>query len=393
MSVELDELVEDMAAALGAPCVLEDADFRLVGYAAQEGVDEVRRRSILERRSTPEVKAWFHAHGIREATAPVRTPADPGLGISARLCVPARHLNRVHGYFWLIDPDDTISEERWPEAMRIAATAGLLLSRAGRQRLRLEAHLADLLHGDLDSARQAGDELVALARLDPAQPVACVVVHGGEEDLELCARRGRDPAVWVRERPGEWVVLVPAVRLEGTGRGTGSGTGTGSGRPAGLLGRLTAAQAVQPALATRLAFGVGPAVPVVVELADSWRAARLALRVARRRGDREAAWEELGALRLLGHLGPADLRQAVFSDRVGRFALDGDPVLVETATAYLDLAGSVARTAERLAVHRQSLYHRLRRVEEATGLRLADGDDRLTLHLALRMAPYVGDGG
>ncbi|WP_153398320.1 PucR family transcriptional regulator [Ornithinicoccus halotolerans] len=388
MSVELDELVEDMAAALGAPCVLEDADFRLVGYAAQEGVDEVRRRSILERRSTPEVTAWFHAHGIREATTPVRTPADTRLGISARLCVPARHLNRVHGYFWLIDPDDTITEELWPEAMRIAATAGLLLSRAGRQRLRLEAHLADLLHGDPDSARQAGEELVALARLDPAAPVACVVVHGGEEDLQLCARRGREPAVWIRERPGEWVVLVPAGRLPD------SGGGTGAAPRAELLGRLTAAQSVRPALAARMVCGIGPEAVATAspELADSWRAARLALRVARRRGEPQAAWPELGALRLLGHLGPEDLRQAVFSDRAGRFALEGDPALVETAATYLDLAGSVARTADRLALHRQSLYHRLRRIEEATGLRLADGDDRLTLHLALRMAPFVGDG-
>jgi DNA-binding PucR family transcriptional regulator len=35
-------------------------------------------------------------------------------------------------------------------------------------------------------------------------------------------------------------------------------------------------------------------------------------------------------------------------------------------------------------VHRQTLYYRLGRVRELTGLDLADGGDRLLLHIALR---------
>ena len=44
------------------------------------------------------------------------------------------------------------------------------------------------------------------------------------------------------------------------------------------------------------------------------------------------------------------------------------------------------RAAARLRVHRQTLYYRLSRVAELTGLDLADGDDRLLLHLGLRAA-------
>jgi DNA-binding PucR family transcriptional regulator len=65
------------------------------------------------------------------------------------------------------------------------------------------------------------------------------------------------------------------------------------------------------------------------------------------------------------------------------------PVLTETATVYLDLAGNAARTAAALRIHRQTLYHRLGRIAELTGLDLADGQDRLTLHLALTLAPVV----
>ena len=66
------------------------------------------------------------------------------------------------------------------------------------------------------------------------------------------------------------------------------------------------------------------------------------------------------------------------------------PNLAATAAAYLDHAGNVQRAAAELAVHRQTLYYRLQRIQALTGLDLADGQDRLRLHLALTLAPLVG---
>ena len=43
-------------------------------------------------------------------------------------------------------------------------------------------------------------------------------------------------------------------------------------------------------------------------------------------------------------------------------------------------------TARTLGLHRQSVYARLSRVERVTGLSLADGRDRLELHLGLTLA-------
>jgi DNA-binding PucR family transcriptional regulator len=61
-------------------------------------------------------------------------------------------------------------------------------------------------------------------------------------------------------------------------------------------------------------------------------------------------------------------------------------VLTGTAEAWLDCAGSPQRAAARLCIHRQTLYYRLGRIEELTGLDLADGGDRLLLHLGVRAA-------
>lgn len=51
---------------------------------------------------------------------------------------------------------------------------------------------------------------------------------------------------------------------------------------------------------------------------------------------------------------------------------------------FLDCAGQAGRTAAELGIHRQTLYYRLSRVEQLTGLDLDDGEDRLLLHMGLK---------
>lgn len=53
---------------------------------------------------------------------------------------------------------------------------------------------------------------------------------------------------------------------------------------------------------------------------------------------------------------------------------------------FLDCAGQASRTAAALGIHRQTLYYRLSRIEELTGLHLTEGEDRLLLHMALKGA-------
>ncbi len=396
---ELTAVVEDMATLLEAPCVLEDVDFNLLEFAAQGDVDQVRQETILRRRSTPEIRDWFVQHGIRSAEQPIRTPADEQLRISPRLCIPARHLGRVHGYFWVIDPGERIGEELWPQAMTIAGAAGLMLSQAGRRQARIETHLADLLAGDSVSARRAATELGLLTGIDAEEPVVCVLLAAPEQALDAAARRARPGVLWTRSSPSAAVVVARA------------GVVRDCERVADLLARLTTARPVAGGAGASAwaVCGVGDEVAGLHELGRSWSAARVALRVASRAAssaaseaathgagredaaERPVRWDDLGPLRLLEALHPDDVRHAVLPGRLGAFVRDGDPVLVRTAAAYLRNAGSAARTAAELTIHRQSLYHRLRQVERQTGTDLTDGEDRLALHLALTLAPYVAD--
>ncbi len=57
--------------------------------------------------------------------------------------------------------------------------------------------------------------------------------------------------------------------------------------------------------------------------------------------------------------------------------------LLETLEAFLHCGGRKTETAGRLGIERQSLYHRLARIEEVLDVDLKDGDSTLALHLAV----------
>lgn len=115
---DYQELVDEISALLDAPATLENRDFGLVAFGAHDSdddsaMDPVRTRSILTRRSTPAVRAWFEGFGITRATGPVRIPAAPEAGVFRdRICLPVRHRGVVLGYVWLLDADPGPTDEQ-----------------------------------------------------------------------------------------------------------------------------------------------------------------------------------------------------------------------------------------------------------------------------------------
>ncbi len=59
--------------------------------------------------------------------------------------------------------------------------------------------------------------------------------------------------------------------------------------------------------------------------------------------------------------------------------------LVQTIDAYFNHHGNISQTAESLYVHRNTLLYRLERIQELTGQDLDNPDERLALHLALKL--------
>ncbi|MFJ4280941.1 PucR family transcriptional regulator [Streptomyces massasporeus] len=134
---DYEELVDEISELLGAPATLENRDFELIAFGAYDSegdldpsaLDPVRTRSILTRRSTAAVRAWFEGFGITRATGPVRIPPTPEAGVyRGRICLPVRHRGVVHGYVWLLDDDPGPSERQLTAAMGVTARIGALLA-------------------------------------------------------------------------------------------------------------------------------------------------------------------------------------------------------------------------------------------------------------------------
>ncbi|WP_448613719.1 PucR family transcriptional regulator [Modestobacter sp. URMC 112] len=371
MRDDLQDVVDAVAAALGAPATLEDRDFTLLAFCAHpddEGdgagttLDAVRTRSILTRGSPEPTRRWFEEFGIATATAPLRTPADPAAGILTRLCIPVRSAGRLHGWLWLLDEGRTDPADPaapgLAAAVALAAEAGrLLAAEDGPGTADLAAALRSVLLGI--APQRATPALTAA--LGERTPVVLVALHPAADGL---------PADWVPPAAGavpavldggEVAVLLPLPRA-------------GDPRPAGAL--TAAALTGLPPGSTA---GVSAARTGCAELTAQWHEARTAARVAAVAPDLApvASWAELGAWRQVAQLtGPDPVLAPLLAD----------PLLTETAAVWLDRAGSPQRAAAALCIHRQTLYYRLGRIAELTGLDLADGADRLLLHLGVRAA-------
>lgn len=141
-----------------------------------------------------------------------------------------------------------------------------------------------------------------------------------------------------------------------------------------------------------LLAGLGSPRPDLGQARGSWQEARLATRIGESLPSLGPVleWGRLGVYRLLARIPEGELRDSTLDPAVRRLFDRADPELIRTVEVYLDEAGNAQRSAGELAVHRQTLYYRLRRVEEISGLSLSSGDDRLVLHVGLKMGHLFG---
>ncbi|MCX4917229.1 CdaR family transcriptional regulator [Streptomyces sp. NBC_00687] len=396
---DYQELVDEISALLGVPATLENRDFELIAFGAYDSegdldpsaLDPVRTRSILTRRSTTAVRTWFEGFGITRATGPVRIPPTPEAGVyRGRICLPVRHRSVVLGYVWLLDDDPGPTDAQLAAAMQVTSRIGALLADEAQAGADLTRELRAVL-----TAERGWQRDMAVAELRTAlgprgeglHAVLCVAPWPSADPDDAPSARtvpgatalctvpwgttGQSLALLVRLRSAD--VLTPAltaatrfVREAEGGRGEGA-AGAGPGGGGG-----------------RAAAGVSGARVGLGELGAAWQEAASAARaaLAEPRLGPAAEWGAIGPYRLLTALPPESAHDPVVQPLLAPAYRE----LARTAEVFLDLAGQAGRTAAELGIHRQTLYYRLSRVEQLTGLDLDDGEDRLLLHMALKGA-------
>ncbi|MBZ9638366.1 CdaR family transcriptional regulator [Streptomyces sp. PSKA30] len=377
---DYQELVDEISELLGAPATLENRDFELIAFGAYDSegdldasaLDPVRARSILTRRSTAAVRTWFEGFGITRATGPVRIPPTPEAGVyRGRICLPVRHRGVVLGYVWLLDSEPGPTDAQLTAAMEVTGRIGALLA---------------------DEA-QAGADLTREFR------TALTAERGWQRDMAVAALRtalgprgeGLHALVCVAPWPSADPDDAPSARAVPHTTALCTVPWGTTGQSLAVLVRLRSTDVRSPALtaAARLLregarAGVGEPLTGLAELGTAWQQASAAARaaLAEPRLGPVAEWSGIGPYRVLTTLPP----DAAHDPAVAPLLAPAHRELARTAEVFLDCAGQAGRTAAELGVHRQTLYYRLSRVEQLTGLDLDDGEDRLLLHMALKGA-------
>ena len=394
---DLNRIAEALAARLHRAVAIDDAQGYLIAHTAhQEEVDDLRIESIMRLVVPQPVLDYVRSFGIAQAVGPVRIPTSEELGLLSRVCIPVRCQGVLLGYLGLIDDKDTLTDEDLAAAQESADAAGQVLLRQqllGDLRDSRERELLrDLLSEDASLRQSAADAMVEEELVPPASTATALAVVLDEES-DPATRAALDATlrkVARRTSPGTALALPG-----GDGRALLVLCGRRRPTPAQLAAtagdlRSSLLDVLGPAAGVRV--GIGPTVPSLPEAGLSARRAWEAVAVTgaiRALGD-VAAWDELGVYKLLSRLPRDDVADTLPDGLVRLLDSDSGGTLVETLETWLDEGGDPRATIARLSIHRTSLYYRIGRIEEITGMRLGNGDDRLALHLGLKVARLLG---
>jgi purine catabolism regulator len=375
------EILAELVAAVGNPVVLEDAAGALVYYVSGPYGDDLT------------LSAWTDMHRAE----------DRGEVAEGMFAADVRLLDSSWGRLLALalenplDDFDRVAVER----AALAVAIGLLAQQHDEQlRARSRgAFLSDLADGRVEEgdARRRAEAL----GLNAAGRGALLPIVATWRAPSFSRRRGTE----ARVADG-----ITWTRLSGELRTALSSTGLAvllGPRDVDLLMLLAlGAREYEPALAEHVAqlfhgaldrHGLGPqdAALAIGGPAETWVAAGQALRRVRRSAGAATAldparWHDArrpGVGDLLHDLRDSPELDAFVEEQLGPLLADPSPrsrALLETLEAYLAAGARKAEAARALHLERQSLYLRLRRIEETLGVSLDDEDVVLGLHLAVR---------
>lgn len=387
----LQRIVDDIGAQIDRPVLVEDPGLHVVAYSQQDReIDSVRRNSILERQTSNEVMAWCRAAGVHASREPVRVMPNHDLDFRPRVCVPVYFQDLLLGFVWFIDANFTLTDA---DLVRIdgelASLSVAMYEEYFHSELTLSrerAAAATLLLDDAAKAESAAERLLRDGVFTTDGPTAVLVARftvstlcddryrALEHGLAACRDRLGANNVFTFVRRNHAVLLMRS-----------------AADPQTVAERLYAAvvDAIDDTTADEPVVGIGDVKERLAGAPAAYDEALCAAQVGALVPSvgPVSDWGDLGIYRILSRADFDVDDLATIHPGLARLVDDGGTheALLETLESYLDLAGSAGATSAALHLHRTTLYYRLQRIEQLAGTNLKDGNERLCLHVAVKL--------
>lgn len=390
----LPSIVERLAEITGRVAVFRSERLEVEHCAVPAG-QPVREAEVLARLSDGgDVLEALKAERASAGDPPIRRLAGDG---PAALVAPVFMQQTTGGFLYLISFDDDVDDADRVAIARASVVCTLELAKLhavveAEQRLR--GHFFDELlegtEGDetlVTRARRLGYELdrpfaVLLVRPETrdqrghdgtatAMTDRAVMVEVARSARRLLGSQGQEAPILARQ--AELVILCPLAEPPSVAPALEVGVA--------LLAQLGETRAIS--------LGIGRHHPGLRGLRASYREAEQAITIGRHLHGpgHVTSFAELGVYRLLFNLKDnpdlADFCRETLSALVEYDAKNGTE-LVRTLDVFFAHGANLQDASDALFLHRNSLAYRLRRVEEVSGLRLDDFEDRFRLQLALK---------
>lgn len=373
MHDDLQTRVNELAQRVGLPVSLTTPELQSIVFSPHSGtiIDAVRSKSLLSRDTDEWVVRWFRKAGVGAASTPVFVPGIPEKQAMSRWVVPVHSGSRIIAYLCILDPTGsctlstlTALSEQVAEISRIMQTAeesakaaGLHLRRlvAGTETERATA-VTELFNRE---NRTAQSWIIAVSTTIDIEGHSPSAIDDAQEPSRGASVAAGAETITCRFEDHH-AFLMEADRLPGVQ----------------VLADLTPC-------CSRPLVAIGSPTQNPLLLARSYTQACAALRAAsvQPAPRRVTAWKDLEPIKVLSLQSPEDLAD-ITHEKISTLAL-GEPELVDTVAHYLDQGRKPDLVANTLHIHRGTLYYRLRKFGDATGLNLESGTDRLTIQLSL----------
>jgi predicted DNA-binding protein (UPF0251 family) len=390
---DLFAIAQTTARLTSSHVVIEDAANKVLAYSTvSNDIDELRKASILARRGPrkyelllKDLGAYRELHGTR---LPVRVPARPQDGLRERVAITLIAGDRIMGYIWLQETGGGFG----PDVDHVlkgsaARTSAELIRYRNQQSVHMrEDRIARILSGPAEAAASAHSEKIPAER-----PAALILIgisdaeaqaddaalkHGELANLASIHAAAYKASAIVGQFKGDTAVIVPGLQ-------------SSAAAEPGL--RALAESIVRDArkhLGITPFAAVGPVVSDLLSIHSVTRIAEALLSCVARSAETSVATVDDFEGEILFREAVQNFASSGFRHRSLSALLREDAELAETLRVYFESSLDVAECAQRMKLHKNTVYYRISKASRVTGLDFGNPRDSLValLHIQERAA-------